>query len=71
MALPSNTERGSNNSLHHSWEIGQTRVEIAQAPAGLERAITLLFTKECLEFLVKLVDTFDEKAEKVKCELEM
>ncbi|XP_046454208.1 malate synthase, glyoxysomal-like [Daphnia pulex] len=39
--------------------------EISPAPKGLESAITLLFTEDCLEFLVKLVETFDQKADEV------
>jgi hypothetical protein len=40
--------------------------EISPAPKGLESAITLLFTEDCLEFLVKLVETFDQKADEVR-----
>ena len=64
----------SNSSLNyhqHQWEIGQSRVTILQAPPGLEKAINLLFTNECLEFLVKLVDKFEEQVNKVKCELNL
>ena len=41
-------------------------VEIAPAPQGLESAVTLLFSSDCLEFLVKLVDTFDAKIDEVR-----
>ena len=41
-------------------------MEIAPAPQGLESARTLLFSGDCLEFLVKLVDAFDAKIDEVR-----
>ena len=41
-------------------------MEIAPAPQGLESARTLLFSGDCLEFLVKLVNAFDAKIDEVR-----
>lgn len=41
-------------------------MEIARAPQGLESARNLLFSGDCLEFLVKLVDAFDAKIDEVR-----
>ena len=36
------------------------------SPSGLESALTLLITEDCLDFLMKLVEAFDQKAYEVR-----
>ena len=44
----------------------QKSFEISTPPKGLESAVALLFTEDCLDFLVKLVESFDHKVDEVR-----
>ena len=57
-----NNNKVTSREVRSPWKYHQP----PPSPSGLESALTLLFTEDCLDFLMKLVEAFDQKAYEVR-----